>query len=96
MGLGKTIQVLALLQTINEQPKGSAQKTPSLLVAPASFERLREIGEAIASRQEKLFVFPQFKAIIPSRLACGSFRSLVESGGRESSDRSRLSHWPKA
>ena len=36
MGLGKTIQVLALLQTFNEQPKGSAQKTPSLLVAPAS------------------------------------------------------------
>ena len=36
MGLGKTIQVLALLQTFNEQAKGSAQKTPSLLVAPAS------------------------------------------------------------
>ncbi len=36
MGLGKTIQVLALLQTFNEQAKGSAGRTPSLLVAPAS------------------------------------------------------------
>ena len=36
MGLGKTIQVLALLQALNEQAMGSAQKTPSLLVAPAS------------------------------------------------------------
>ena len=36
MGLGKTIQVLALLLTLSEQPKGSAEKTPSLLVAPAS------------------------------------------------------------
>ena len=30
------------------------------------FERLREIGETIASRQEKLLVFTQFKEIIPS------------------------------
>jgi non-specific serine/threonine protein kinase len=36
MGLGKTIQVLALLQTFNEQAKGSAGRTPSLLVVPAS------------------------------------------------------------
>jgi len=30
------------------------------------FERLREIAEAIASRQEKLLVFTQFKEIIPA------------------------------
>ena len=39
------------------------------------FERLREIGEAVASRQEKLFVFTQFKEIIPSleRLLAAAF-----------------------
>ena len=40
------------------------------------FERLREIGETIASRQEKLLVFTQFKEIIPSleRLLTAAFR----------------------
>src|ERR1700722_7120984 len=39
------------------------------------FERLREIGEAVASRQEKLLVFTQFKEIIPSleRLLAAAF-----------------------
>ena len=39
------------------------------------FERLREIGETIASRQEKLLVFTQFKEIIPSleRLLAAAF-----------------------
>jgi len=36
MGLGKTIQVLALLAAIDRRTNGAAQKTPSLLVAPAS------------------------------------------------------------
>jgi hypothetical protein len=36
MGLGKTVQVLALLQALAPQGAGSARKTPSLLVAPAS------------------------------------------------------------
>ncbi len=36
MGLGKTIQVLALLLVLDRQTKGAANKTPSLLVAPAS------------------------------------------------------------
>jgi superfamily II DNA or RNA helicase len=40
------------------------------------FERLREIGETIASRQEKLLVFTQFKEIIPflEKLLAGAFR----------------------
>ena len=36
MGLGKTIQVLALLAAMDRRTNGAAQKTPSLLVAPAS------------------------------------------------------------
>jgi non-specific serine/threonine protein kinase len=36
MGLGKTVQVLALLQALAPLVAGSAKKTPSLLVAPAS------------------------------------------------------------
>ncbi len=36
MGLGKTIQLLALLLVLDRQTKGAANKTPSLLVAPAS------------------------------------------------------------
>ena len=36
MGLGKTIQVLALLAAIDRRMNGATQKTPSLLVAPAS------------------------------------------------------------
>jgi len=42
------------------------------------FERLREIAEAIASRQEKLLVFTQFKEIIPAleRLLASAFGSL--------------------
>ena len=116
------------------------------------FARLREIAETIASRQEKLLVFTQFKEIIPAlekllgaafgrpglvlhgetpvgkrkelvrkfqddertpffvlsikaggaglnltaRFPCRAFRSLVESGGRESGDRSGLSHRAKA
>jgi non-specific serine/threonine protein kinase len=36
MGLGKTIQVLALLVAIDRRMNGAAQRTPSLLVAPAS------------------------------------------------------------
>jgi non-specific serine/threonine protein kinase len=36
MGLGKTIQVLALLTTLAPKAKGGANRTPSLLVAPAS------------------------------------------------------------
>jgi SNF2 family DNA or RNA helicase len=39
------------------------------------FERLREIGEAVASRQEKLLVFTQFKEIIPSLGGCSRRRS---------------------
>jgi superfamily II DNA or RNA helicase len=40
------------------------------------FARLREIAETIASRQEKLLVFTQFKEIIPSilKLLTGAFR----------------------
>ena len=39
------------------------------------FERLREIGETVGSRQEKLLVFTQFKEIIPSleRLLAAAF-----------------------
>ncbi len=39
------------------------------------FERLREIGETVASRQEKLLVFTQFKEMIPSveRLLAAAF-----------------------
>ena len=36
MGLGKTIQVLALLLVLGQRTKGAAERTPSLLVAPAS------------------------------------------------------------
>jgi non-specific serine/threonine protein kinase len=36
MGLGKTIQVLALLAAMDRRTNGAVQKTPSLLVAPAS------------------------------------------------------------
>ena len=36
MGLGKTIQVLALLLVLGQRTKGAAETTPSLLVAPAS------------------------------------------------------------
>ena len=45
------------------------------------FERLREIGEAVASRQEKLLVFTQFKEIIPPWRGCSRWRS----GGQGSS-----------
>ena len=48
------------------------------------FERLREIAEAIAGRQEKLLVFTQFKEIIPAleRLLASAFgrRGLVLHG----------------
>ena len=63
MGLGKTIQVLALLQTFNEQPKGSAQKTPSLLVAPASLLANWAIEAARFTPRLKIVIaHPSFQA----------------------------------
>ena len=63
MGLGKTIQVLALLQTFNEQPKGSAARTPSLLVAPASLLANWAIEAARFTPRLKIVIaHPSFQA----------------------------------
>ena len=55
MGLGKTIQVLALLLVLGQRTKGAAERTPSLLVAPASASRQLGLGSgAVHARTENI------------------------------------------